>query len=108
MAAEMPPSALNSTSSTETTLSFAINPLTSEVTIRQSPSPSGANSGVRKPETVARMLSRESATRLKRKSKLCRNHTTIVAIRITEKARCRKSFDFSQRSCRVLRAVGSR
>ena len=86
MTADTPPSVLNRTFRIETTLSFAIKPLTREVTIRQSPRPTGLNSGTRKPEMVARMLFCESYTRFSRKSKLCRNQTTIVAIRITENA----------------------
>ena len=108
MTAAMPPSAPNSTSSTETTLSFAMNPLMSEVTIRQSPRPSGIKSGVSSPAIEAKMLSCESVAGFRRKSKLCRNHTTMVAMRITENARCKKSFAFSQSSCMTLRGLGRR
>ena len=76
-----------SVSMTETTLSFAMKPLIREVTMRQSPRPTGRMTGTSSPETAARMLSWEFSTRLKLKSKLFRNHTTMVAIRMTEKAR---------------------
>ena len=71
----------------DTTLSFAMKPLMREVQIRQSPSPRGFIIGTSAPEISARMLSFESAAMLKWRSKLWRNHTTTVAIRITEKAR---------------------
>ena len=103
-----PPSFPYSTLMMETTLSLAMNPLTREVTIRQSPRPAGLNSGTRKPEITARILSLEFVTRFSSKSKLCRNQTTMVATRITENALCRKSFAFSQRSCRTLRGLGRR
>ena len=45
MAAVTPPSAPNRTRSTDTTLSFAMKPLSREVTIRQSPRPMGMKSG---------------------------------------------------------------
>ena len=57
IAASMPPCAPKSTSSTETTLSFAMNPLIREVTILQSPSPSGLNIGTSNPDMAAKMLS---------------------------------------------------
>ena len=70
-----------------TTLSFAIKPVMSEVQIRQSPRPTGRISGTSQPDAAARMLFRESATMLKRRSKLCKNQMTMVAMRMTEKAR---------------------
>ena len=70
----------------ETTLSLAINPVISDVTMRQSPSPTGFRSGAIPPANSASMLSCESLTRLKCMSKLCRNHTTMVAISMTENA----------------------
>ena len=92
----------------ETTLSLAMKPLISEVTIRQSPSPTGAMIGARSPATAASMLSWELSTRFSRKSKLDRNQTMMVAIRITEKARCRKSLDFSHSSRATFRGLGNR
>ncbi len=41
-------------------------------------------------------------------SKLCRNQTTIVAMKITVNALCRKSFAFSHRSCPTFFAPGRR
>ena len=54
-----------STDNVDTTLSLAINPLISDVTTRQSPSPNGANTGAINPATEASMLSDESLTILK-------------------------------------------
>ena len=61
-----PPS---STSSVETTLSLAMKPLMSAVQMRQSPSPSGANSGTSTPAAMARMLSDWSDTMFRCRSK---------------------------------------
>ena len=61
----------------DTTLSFAIKPLSRAVQILQSPSPSGANTGTSSEETAARILSAESVTIFRRRLKLCRNHTTL-------------------------------
>ena len=47
----------NRISSVDTTLSLAMNPLMSDVTTRQSPSPNGANTGAINPATEASMLS---------------------------------------------------
>ena len=101
-----PPS--KSVSITETTLSFAMNPLISDVIMRQSPSPAGFMTGTSRPAAAARMLSCESLTGFSPKSKLLRNHTTIVAIRMIENARDRKSFVFSQRSYTTSRGHGRR
>jgi dihydroorotate dehydrogenase (NAD+) catalytic subunit len=60
------------------------------------------------PETAARMLSPESATRLSPKSKFDRNHTTIVAIRMIENARWIKSLLFSHNNCPTFFALGKR
>ena len=91
----------------ETTLSFAMKPLTREVTMRQSPSPAGLKMGTSTPEMAARMLSCEFSTRFRLKLKCCRNQTTIVATRMTEKALCRKSLDFSQSSRSTFLGLGS-
>lgn len=69
----------NKISRVEITLSFAITPLINEVQILQSPSPSGAKIGTRQFEIIARILSLESATRLKCKSNFCKNQIQIVA-----------------------------
>ena len=93
---------------TETTLSLAMKPLTREVMMRQSSRPMGRSTGATKPEMVARMLPWESSSSSRLKLKLERNQTTMVAMRITEKARCRKSRDFSQSSCPTFRGLGIR
>ena len=92
----------------ETTLSLAMKPLISAVHIFQSPRPIGCSSGARTPATAARMLSSEDTTMFIRKSKLCRNQITMVASRMTEKARCRKSLAFSHSSCTTFLALGRR
>lgn len=97
-----------STSSVDTTLSFAINPLIRAVHIRQSPRPSGANTGTSSEDTAARILSAEFLTMFRRRSKLCKNHTTTVATKITENAFCKKSLAFSHKSCATFRTPGSR
>ena len=106
--AVMPSGESNSICMTDTTLSLAIKPLISDVTMRQSPRPAGLISGAIRPAIAARMLSCESSTILRRKSKVCRNQITSVAIRITVNARCRKSRDFSQSSWSTLRGLGRR
>ena len=57
IAAATPPLAPNNTTSTETTLYFAMKPLISAVQIRQSSNPIGAKSGASRPEIAARILS---------------------------------------------------
>ena len=81
----------------ETTLSFAKNPVIRAVAIRQSPSPIGFINGAISPEIIARMLSFESVTIFKCRLKVCKNQMTKVAMKITVKALCRKSFALSQR-----------
>ena len=108
MAAFTPPCCRKSTPSTDTTLSFAMKPLISDVTIRQSPSPNGTNSGVIRLAIPASMLPDGSGTGSSLKSKLWSSQTAIAATSITENALCRKSFDFSHSSCMVLRRLGSR
>ena len=98
----------NSTPRVEATLSFAINPVMSAVHMRQSPMPSGLNIGAIQPAMIASILSEESLTRLRCRSKLCRNHTTIVARKITVNALCKKSFAFSHKSCSTFFAPGKR
>ena len=68
----------NSTDSVDTTLSFAMTPVTSAVEMRQSSNPSGANTGAIHPATTASMLSAESATTFSPKSNVCRNQMTMV------------------------------
>ena len=47
---------LNKTPNVETTLSFAINPLSKDVTILQSPNPNGDNKGAMNPATIAKII----------------------------------------------------
>ena len=108
ISAVTPPFAPYRTSITETTLSLAMNPLIREVTILQSPRPSGLKSGAITPAITARMLVCESSTMCRPKSKWLRNQTTIVAMRITENALCRKSLDFSHRSRATFLGLGMR
>ena len=98
----------NRISMVETTLSLAMKPVMREVTIRQSPRPSGRRIGASRPAIMARMLCWESSTIFRCRSKLCRNQTTTVAMRMMEKARCRKSLAFSHRSCATFFAPGIR
>ena len=92
----------------ETTLSFAIKPVMRAVETRQSAKPSGANRGAMPLATKARMLSCGSAVRLSCRSKFCKNQMTMVAMKITVKARSRKSRAFSQSSCITFFRPGRR
>ena len=98
---------LNKTPNVETTLSFAINPLINDVTILQSPNPNGEKTGTNTPATIAKMLCAESSTIFNCRSNLCKNHTTIVATKITENAFCKKSFAFSHNNCATFFTPGS-
>ena len=97
-----------STVSVETTLSFAMKPLTRDVVIRQSSRPIGAKTGDIIDAIIPSILSEGSVTIRNPKEKLCKNHITIVAQKITVKALCRKSRAFSHNSMNVVRAVGRR
>ena len=92
----------------ETTLSFAIKPVMRAVETRQSPKPSGANSGAIPPASRARMLVCGSDVRRSRRSKFCRNQMTMVAIKMTVNARSRKSRAFSQSSWATFFRPGRR
>ena len=72
-----------------------MTPLISEVTSRQSPKPIGENIGAMKPAITESMLPCESSTMSREKLKCCRNHSTMVAMKMIVKARCKKSFAFS-------------
>ena len=74
-----------------------VKPEIRDVTQRQSPKPRGAKRGASRRPTRASKLALLSVTTLRRGSKVCRNQMTIVARKITVKARCRKSRAFSQR-----------
>ena len=93
-----------------TTDSFAIKPEISEVTTRQSPKPSGRNSGAIQLPMIARMLSdaRLSGSSVRDGLKLLRNQITIVAIKMIVNARCRKSFVLSHSSIPTFFADGIR
>ena len=97
-----------STSKVATTLSLAIKPLTKAVTICHSPKPMGRKTGAIQPATVANMLPSPLSTILKWKSKVCRNHITKEAKKITVKARCRKSLVLSQSRCATFLRPGIR
>ena len=98
----------NRMDSVDTTLSFAMTPVTSAVEMRQSSKPRGANTGEIHPAATASMLSAESATTFSPKSNVCRNQMTMVARKMMVNARSRKSFAFSHRSWPTLRALGMR
>ena len=101
----LPPS---STSRVLTTDSLAMKPEISEVAQRQSPKPRGAKMGASTWPIRASRLSALSDTTLSRVSKLWRNQMTMVARKITVKARCRKSLAFSHSSRATLLTLGSR
>lgn len=86
----------------DTTLSFAINPVIKAVETRQSPKPRGAKTGAINPAITERILSLESLTTFKCRLKLCKNQIAIVARKIMVNAFCKKSFAFSQSSCKTL------
>ena len=92
----------------ETTLSFAMIPVISAVENLQSSNPSGLNIGEILPAISAKRLSLESFTRLKCRSKLCRNQIIMVARKITVNAFCRKSFAFSHNNWPTFLALGRR
>ena len=102
------PAAPKSTDRVETTLSLAMNPAMRAVQIRQSPKPRGANRGEISPAVMARMLLWASATMFRWKSKVWRNHTTMVARKITVKARWRKSLALSHSRWATFFAPGIR
>ena len=97
----------NSTVKVDTTLSFAMKPVISAVEIRQSPKPSGMNTGVMIFAAAASMLSFESPTMLKCTSNVCKNQMMMAARKITVNARCKKSFAFSHKSCATFFMPGS-
>ena len=97
-----------STASVETTASFAVKPEISAVTIRQSAKPRGRNTGAISCPMRASRLSALSATTFRRVSKVWRNQISTVAIKMTVKARSRKSFAFSHSSRPTLLRDGMR
>ena len=90
----------------ETTLSLAMKPVISAVDTRQSAKPSGAKRGAMQLATSAKMLSCGSAVKLSCGSKFCKNQMTMVAIKITVKARSKKSRAFSQSSWQHILQAG--
>ena len=92
----------------ETTASLAVKPVTSAVTTRQSPKPSGLNIGATMRAMSASRLSDESSTTLSLVSNVRRNQMTTVAMKMMEKARRRKSLTLSQRSRPVVLRLGKR
>ena len=87
---------------------MAVKPETRAVTIRQSPKPRGANRGATRRPRAARMLPVLSATTFSFRSKVWRNQIMTVAMKMTVKARVRKSFAFSHISRITLLGEGSR
>ena len=98
----------NNTERVDTTLSFAIKPLIKAVDTRQSPKPMGAKIGAITPAANARILSLESDTIFRCRSKVCKNQIAIVATKMTVKALCRKSFALSQSRWPTFFAPGIR
>lgn len=66
----------------DTTLSFAVNPVSSAVAIRQSPNPSGLKIGASSPPSNASRLSSADAATFSLKSNVCKNQMMIVARKI--------------------------
>ena len=97
-----------STSTVLTTLSLARKPPTRAVATRQSLKPRGWNIGATTDAMCPNMLSDWSSTILKLKEKLCKNHITMVAQKMTVNALCKKSRAFSHNSRRVVRIPGIR
>ena len=97
-----------STVSVEMTLSLAMSPVTSAVEARQSPKPSGANTGAMMLPRPASRLCDWSATTLKRISNVCRNQMTTVAAKIMVKALVMKSLALSHASITVVLTLGRR
>ena len=58
--------------------------------------------------SIARILFFESVTMFSCRSNVCRNQMTTVATKITVNALCRKSLDFSHRSCATFFSPGIR
>ena len=85
-----------------------MKPVMRDVEICQVPKPSGWNTGEMRPARLARILPWESLTTLSLRSKVWRNQMTMVARKITVKARVRKSLALSHRSCPTLRRPGRR
>ena len=98
----------SSTDRVDTTLSLARNPATSAVTTLQSAKPRGLKMGATHPAMTERMLLAESVATFRRKSNLVRAQITMVAMKITVKARYRKSLDLSHSSRRTFFAPGMR
>lgn len=73
------------------TASFAVKPATREVAVFQSENPRGANMGDINFPAAASKLKELSCVRLKFLSKFSRNQIITVAMKITEKALCKKS-----------------
>ena len=85
----------NSTASVLTTASLAVSPVMIDVVSRQSPSPSGTNTGDKNRPISARMLTELSLVKLNDVSTLCKNHITSVATKMTVNALRIKLLPFS-------------
>ncbi len=91
---EPPPSSVEkpySTASVETMDSLAITPLIRATAACQVPKPRGLNTGAIKPPIMPMMLSELLLIIFSLKSKLCKNHSMMLIIRMMVPARVRKS-----------------
>lgn len=91
-----------------TTLSLAMTPVSTAVDASTVPKPAGVNTGAMAPAITPSMLCAISGAGERVKVKCCKNHTTMVARKMTVKARFKKSLALSH-SCRAtLRGAGRR
>ena len=96
------------TASVLTTASLAVKPVISAVDTRQSLKPSGANSGaIRRPSAASRLWALSDTT-LRRRSNVCKNQMTIVAVKMIVNARTMKSLALSHISSSTERSEGKR
>ena len=87
---------------------MAIRPQTRAQETRQSPKPSGAKTGARRPPSPARRDSDWSATTFRRMSKVCRNQMTTLAAKMMVNALVMKPLALSQASSSVVLGLGRR
>ena len=92
----------------DTTLSFAMKPVMRAVAARQSPKPSGANSGAISPPMPASRLASTSSTTFRRASNVCKNQMTTHAASTTVNAFFTKPFALSHTRRATLFAAGRR
>ena len=97
-----------SCASVETTFSLAMNPQATAVAQRQSPKPSGANSGAMTPPRAASRLCWASVARLSEVSNAWRNHTRMDATKMTVNAFFTNPLALSHTSRATPRGEGRR